>query len=172
MTQRRWSDPDSRAAYRDDQDPYADLYRAPRRGESGLREEPRRPDASPRWGTFPGRLGVCVVIGSAALGALVTALTGQQPGPVLGVFLVVGTVVAALAVRPRTGYLILPVPALSYLVAATIAGLIYDRSGDGSKAALAINASQWIAGGFLAMAAATLLALIITAVRWRRRTQY
>jgi hypothetical protein len=171
MTQRRWSDPDS-AAYRDDQDPYSGLYRAPRRGESRLREEPRRRDASPRWGTFPGRLGVCVVIGSAALGGLVTAVTGQQPGAVLGVFLVVGTVVAALAVRPRTGYLILPVPALSYLVAAMIAGLIYDRSNDASKAALAINATQWIAGGFVAMAAATLLAMVITAVRWRRKTQY
>jgi hypothetical protein len=171
MTQRRWGDPDSPAAYRDEQDPYADLYRAPRREQSRVREEPRRRDASPRWGNFPGRLGVCVVIGSAALGGLVTAVTGQQPGAVLGAFLVIGTLVAALAVRPRTGYLIIPVPALSYLVAAMIAGLIYDRSNDGSKAALAINASQWIAGGFVAMAAATLLAIVIAAARWRRKSR-
>jgi hypothetical protein len=112
-----------------------------------------------------------VVIGSAALGALLTAVAGQQPGAVLGVFVVVGTLIAGLAVRRRTGYLIIPVPALSYLVAAMIAGLIYDRSNDASRAALAIDATQWIAGGFVAMAIATLLAIVIFAVRWRRRSE-
>lgn len=110
-----------------------------------------------------------MVIGCAALGALVTALTNHEPGPVLGIFLVVGAIVAALAVRSRTGYLIIPVPALAYLVAAFIAGMIHDRASDGSTATLAINATQWIAGGFLAMAAATLLVIVITAVRWRRK---
>ena len=171
MTQPRWSDPESRTAYRDEPDPYEDLYRAPRRDGRRLPERPRGRDTLPRWGNFPGRFGVCVVIGSAALGALLTSLAGQQPGAVLGVFLVVGTLVAALAVRPRTGYLIIPVPALSYLVAAMIAGLIYDRSNDGSKAAMAINATQWIAGGFVAMAAATLLAIVIAAARWRRKSR-
>jgi hypothetical protein len=106
------------------------------------------------------------VIGSAALGALVTVLTRSQPGSVLGVFLVAGTVAAALAVQPRSGYLIIPVPALAYVVAAAMAGLIRDRATDTSGAALAVSAAQWIASGFLAMIAATVLAIAVTAARW------
>jgi hypothetical protein len=89
---------------------------------------------------------------------------------VLGVCLVAGTVAGALAVRPRTGYLILPVPAIAYLIAALIAGLIYNRSNDGSSTFLAVNGTQWIASGFIAMAVATGLAIVITAIRWRRFT--
>jgi hypothetical protein len=65
-------------------------------------------------------------------------------------------------------YLIIPVPALSYVVGATIAGLIHDRADDGSLTGLAVHAAQWIASGFLAMSVATLLAIAITAVRWPR----
>ena len=121
-----------------------------------------------RWGKLPGRFGVLVVIGSAAVGALVTAVTGSAPGIVLGACLVAGTVAGALAVRPRTGYLIIPVPAIAYLLAALIAGLIYNRSNDGSGTFLAVNGTQWIASGFIAMCLATGLAIVITALRWRR----
>jgi len=129
MTQRRWSDPESPTAYRDDADPYEDWYRVPQRGGSRLDAddaggwEDSRDVPARRWGMMPGRLGVCVVIGSAALGALISALTNQEPGAVLGVFLIFGSVAGSLVVRPRTGYLILPVPALAYLVAAFITGL-------------------------------------------------
>src|SRR5579875_177141 len=163
MTQRRWSDPESPTAYRDDADPYEDWYRVPQRGGSRLDAddaggwEDSRDVPARRWGMMPGRLGVCVVIGSAALGALISALTNQEPGAVLGVFLIFGSVAGSLVVRPRTGYLILPGPALAYLVAAFITGLIHDRATDTSNTTLAINATQWIAGGFIAMAAATLL---------------
>jgi hypothetical protein len=100
-----------------------------------------------------------LVIGGAALGALVTVLTRTEPGNVLAVFLVAGTVAAALAVRARAVYLIIPVPALAYVVAATIAGLIHDRATNTSLTALAIGATQWIASGFVAM----------TAARWPKR---
>ena len=53
---------------------------------------------------------VCIVIGAAALGALITALTGSQPGLLLGVLLVGGTITAALAVRSRAGLLVLAIP--------------------------------------------------------------
>jgi hypothetical protein len=95
-------------------------------------------------------------------------LSGSEPGSVLGVFVVAGTVAAVLAVRPRSAYLIIPVPALAYVVAATIAGLIHDRASDSSLTGLAVHAAQWIASGFLAMSAATLLAIALTAVRWPR----
>ena len=93
-------------------------------------------------------------------------VTRSVPGVLLGFFVVAGTIAAALAVRPRTGRLILPVPVLSYLVAALISGVVYNRSADSSKTALAIGAAQWIANGFFAMALATVLAAAIIAVRW------
>jgi hypothetical protein len=96
----------------------------------------------------------------------------SAPGFVLGVFVIIGTVAAALAVRPRAGRVIVPVPVLSYLVAALASGIIYNRSSDSSKAALAIGAAQWIASGFFAMAIATVLAVGLVTLRWylwRRR---
>jgi hypothetical protein len=141
------------------------------------REESRRrpPPAAgrPRWGELPARFGVSLVIVSAALGALVTVLARAQPGLALGCFLVAGAAGAALAVRARSVYRILPVPALAYLVSATMAGLIHDRGTAISLTSLLINAAQWIASGFVAMTAATVLITVVTVVRlyrsWRRR---
>jgi hypothetical protein len=99
-------------------------------------------------------------------------VTRSAPGFLLGLFVVTGTLAAALAVRPRTGRMIFPVPVLSYLVAALISGVVFDHSADSSKTALAIAAAQWVANGFFAMALATGLAVAITATRWflwRRR---
>ena len=93
-------------------------------------------------------------------------VTRSAPGFLLGLFVVAGTVAAALAVRPRTGWMIFPVPVLSYLVAALTSGVVFDRSADSSKTALAVAAAQWIADGFFAMALATVLAVAIIAVRW------
>jgi len=124
---------------------------------------------SQRWGSRPGRLGVFVVTGCAALGTLVTVAAGTEPGPVLGAAVVAGTAAAALAVRPRSVYVIIPVPALAYVAAATVAGLIHDRAGDTSLTGVAVHLAQWIASGFVAMSIATLLAIAATGVRWPRR---
>jgi hypothetical protein len=112
-----------------------------------------------------------VIIGAAALGAIITMLAGSEPGPVLGIFLVAGTVAAALAVQPRAVFLLIPIPALTYLIAGTAAGLIHDQATDTSRTTLALSAVQWIASGFIAMTAATVLAIAITIARgpWRRR---
>ena len=83
----------------------------------------------------------------------------------LGIFLLAGTAAGALAVRPRAAYLIIPVPALAYLAAAIVAGLVHDRAADTSHTALVISAAQWIASGFLAMSAATLLAIVVAVAR-------
>jgi hypothetical protein len=93
-------------------------------------------------------------------------VTGSAPGFLLGVFVIIGTVAAALAVRPRAGRTILPAPVLCYLVAALLAGVIYDHSTSSSQTALAIGAAQWVASGFVAMAIATVLAIVLIAVRW------
>jgi hypothetical protein len=155
--------PDLDGAYPDDDGAYRELYR-PRPGDG---RAPRR------WGALPGRTGVFIVIAAAALGALITAVTGSQPGLVLGVLLVGATITAALAVRPRAAYRVIPVPALAYVVAASLAGLISDRATGTSITALAVNGAQWIASGFIAMTVATGLAVVIALVRWytSRRVQ-
>jgi len=117
-------------------------------------------------GSLSGGLGVAIVAASTALGASATMLTGKEPGSILGVFVIIGTLAAAVAVRPQAGRTILPAPALSYLVAAMVTGVIYDHSADVSKTALAINAAQWIANGFFAMLLATALAVALVTVRW------
>jgi hypothetical protein len=117
-------------------------------------------------GSLRGGLAVCVILGSAALGAIATVVTKAQPGSTLGLFVLVGTVAAALAVEPRAGRAIFPVPALAYVAAALGAGVADDRTADSSKTALAVGATQWIASGFLVMVLATVLAVVLTAVRW------
>jgi hypothetical protein len=98
------------------------------------------------------------------LGAGATIATRAQPGQVLGGCIVIGTVAAALTVRPHAGRLIFPVPAISYLIAALVAGIVYNRST--SKTALVIGATQWIADGFFLMALATVLAIVVITARW------
>ena len=130
------------------------------------RRNSRRSPGPGRWGTLQGGLGVCIVVTSAAAGTVATIVTRSAPGFLLGLFVVAGTVIASLAVRPRAGRMIFPVPVLSYLVGALISGFIYNRSTGTSKTALAIGAAQWIANGFFAMALATVLAAAITTARW------
>lgn len=146
MSEPRWPDPDPRPT-------------------SGGRAVAARARRRRRWGALPGRTGVFIVIGSAALGAAATVAAGSEPGLALGVFLVAGTAAAALAVRPRAVYRIIPVPALGYVAAAIAAGLVHDRAADTSRAVLAVSAVQWISGGFVAMTAATVLAIVMTAAR-------
>jgi hypothetical protein len=115
-------------------------------------------------GSLSGGLGICVIVGSGVIGTIATIMTRAQPGSVLGLALLAGTVAAALTVQPRTGRLIFPVPALSYLVGAVASGVVYDRSSN--KTELAVGAAQWIANGFFVMVLATLLAIALTTVRW------
>ena len=133
--------------------------------EARGRRNPRRSPGAGRWGALQGGLGVCIIVASAAFGTIATMVTRSAPGFLLGVFVEAGTVVAALAVRPRTGRMIFPVPVLSYLVGALVSGFVFNRSGT-SKTALAIGAAQWVANGFFAMALATVLAVAIITVRW------
>jgi hypothetical protein len=137
----------------------------PRGGGAGHRPREHGGRLSRIWeGSLSGGLGVCVIVGSAAIGTGATIATHGQPGSALGLFVLAGTVAAALTVQSRTGRLIFPVPALSYLIAALVAGVAYDRSAD--KTEIAVGAAQWIANGFFVMVLATLLAIALTTVRW------
>ena len=130
----------------------------------GPRYPPDRPDRW--WGSRPGRLGIAFAAGGAAAGLVLTVLTRSEPGAMLGIFLLAGTAAGVLAVHPRAAYLLIPVPPLAYVAAAILAGLLHDRGTDTSHTALALSAAQWIAGGFVAMSAATLLAIVVATARW------
>jgi hypothetical protein len=129
-----------------------------------VRRSPDRPQSL--WGTRPGKLGVYTVIAGTGLGALITLVSGSEPGWVLGLLLVISTAIGGLAVTRRTAYLLIPVPAVAYTVAAFVTGYVHDRPIDTSRAELAASAVQWIAGGFFAMTVATLLAIAIVIGRW------
>jgi hypothetical protein len=139
----------------------------PDRQRAGEPRDARQPAGLGRWGSLRGGAGVAIVVGSAAAGAAITIATRTQPGEVLGGCIVAGTVAAALAVRPRAGRLIFPVPALSYLFAALVAGMVNNRSS--STTELVLGATQWIADGFFLMALATVLAIVLTTARWSLR---
>jgi hypothetical protein len=109
---------------------------------------------------------VLIVVAAAAIGAAATVASRREPGQALGAFVVAGTLAAATAVRARSAYAIIPVPALAYAVAAGVAGSVHDRAADTTLTALAVNGAQWIAGGFIAMTVATALAVLITLARW------
>jgi len=128
--------------------------------------DPRRRGLLARFGTLPGGLGVAIVAGSAFLGALITIAERRDPGAVLGVLVVLGTVVAGFAVRPRSVHTIIPAPTLFYVVAASVAGAINDRATDTSKIGLILHGGTWIASGFTAMSIATVLAIALTAIRY------
>jgi Domain of unknown function (DUF6542) len=118
-------------------------------------------------GSRQGRLGVAIVAGGAAIGAGATIATDGEPGLLLGLFLIAATIVAALVVALRSAYVLIPVPALAYTAAALLAGYVHDRSTvDTSLTGLAVSAVQWIADGFFAMSAATLIAILVPAGRW------
>jgi hypothetical protein len=133
----------------------------------------RRPDADtgePRrmlgWGRYPAWIGVLTVLAAALLGAAFTVASHRDPDRALGIFVAAGTLAAGISVRARSAYAITPVPAIAYAMAATIAGFIHDHAIDTSRTALSISAVQWIASGFIAMTATTVLAVILAVARW------
>lgn len=126
---------------------------------------PRRQGVLGWLGTLSGAYGIGIVAASAMLGAVITVVQRQDPGAVLGVLLVLGTVVAGFAVRTRSVRLVIPAPVFCYVPAAVIAGAINDRQEDTSKIGLVIHGGKWISSGFTAMTFATIVAVLITGVR-------
>ena len=133
----------------------------------------RRPDAiageprrKPGWGCYPAWIGVLTVLAAALLGAAFTVVSNRDPGRALGIFVAAGTLAAGISIRARSAYALTPVPAIAYATAAVIAGLIHDHALDTSRTALSLSAVQWIASGFFAMTATTMLAVILALARW------
>jgi hypothetical protein len=170
--------------YREDSDPFRSVEmsagphraadedgRAGRRADDGGagRRVDRRADRPPgrswRWGRLSGGRGALILVAAALLGAIITVAAKREPGAPLGWLIVAGTLIAGLAVRPRAAYLLVPWPALAYVVFGLAAGVIHNQSNP-SGSGLAVGAAQWIANGFLTMAVATVLAVVIALGRW------
>ena len=135
-------------------------------GAGRRRRAPAAERPSWRWGQMAGARGALIVIAAAVIGTAATAGTHHAPGYLLGGCVVAGTLAAALAVRPRAVYLLIPVPALAYLMGALTAGLIHQRSAGPGSSGLTVSVAQWFADGFVTMVAATALAAAIAIIRW------
>ena len=109
----------------------------------------------------------------AGVGAFATIITASEPGTLLGVALIAGALAGALSVRPTAAYRLVPVPALTGFAAALLAGVVHDRAIDTSHTEVAINALGWMSGGFVAMAAASAVTLVVAVARfaWQARRQ-
>lgn len=102
---------------------------------------------------------------AAGVGAFATIVTASEPGTLLGVVLITGALAGALAVHPSAAYRLVPVPALAGFAAALLAGAVHDRAADNSHTEMALNALGWISGGFVAMATATVVTLVVAVAR-------
>jgi len=170
MSELRWNDAGTRESARQSSRPTPDAGPTASRRSVSPRGGPnrQRPPASggpPRWGRLPWGRGIVLVAVAAGLGALLTIVTGSDPGFLLGLVVVLGTLAASVAVDARRAYLVIPAPALAYLVAGILVGVIHDRATDTSHTMLAINAARWVASVFLGMVVATALAVVITVGR-------
>jgi hypothetical protein len=124
------------------------------------------------WGRYPAWISVLMVPAAALLGAAFTVASHRDPGRLLGIFIVAGTVAAGTSIRARAAYAIIPAPVLAYAAAAVVAGLIHDRAIDTSRTALTISGVQWVGNGFIAMSAATVLAIVLAIARWLLSVHY
>jgi hypothetical protein len=76
-----------------------------------------------------------------------------------------GALISALCVDRRSLYVLIPLPALSYLVLAVVTGGIHDSGTATSTTQLGLSFLQWIGNGFFTIFAATLLVLLIFGAR-------
>ena len=103
---------------------------------------------------------------AALIGVIGTVVMGREPGFILGFCVTVGSVIAAFGVRRGKMHILIPLPALVLFIGAVLTGAYHDRGVDTSTTELGVNFLQWIAQVFFAMAAATILVLVIAGGRW------
>ena len=106
-----------------------------------------------------------IVAGATVLGVIFTLMAGQDPGVVLGVFVIIGSLAATLGIRRRAVYLLFPLPALALFLGALLAGVVHDSQLASSTAGWA-GSLQWFAGIFFPMVVGTVLVLLAGGGRW------
>jgi len=112
------------------------------------------------------RNALLVLVAATLIGIVATLLAGTEPGFLLSLFIIIGAIIATLGVRPGAVYLFFPLPAFAFFAGAVITGKIHDSSLSSSTAGLAAGFTQWVAGIFFPMCAATILVLLIGGARW------
>jgi hypothetical protein len=134
----------------------------PRDGLDALRVSPLL-----RWlGTMSTRTAVLVLVAATLIGVVFTLIAGSEPGFLLGIFITVGSVAAALGIRRGAVYLMFPLPAFAFFVAAFITGKVHDSSLTSSTTGLGVGGLQWIADIFFPTVIATIAVLVVGGARW------
>jgi hypothetical protein len=126
-----------------------------------------RPEGVSRMlGRMSTRTAMLVLFAFTAVGVIFTLIAGQEPGGLLGFFIIVGTIAAALGIRRGKVYLLFPAPALAFFVAAIITGKVHDAKLGSSTAGLGAGFTQWVAGMFFPAVVATIIVLLLGGGRW------
>ena len=112
------------------------------------------------------RSALLALVAGTVIGIVATLVAGSEPGFLLSLFIIIGALIATLGVRPGAVYLLFPLPAFAFFAGAVITGKIHDSSLSSSTAGLAAGFTQWVAGIFLPMCAATIGVLVIGGARW------
>jgi hypothetical protein len=120
-----------------------------------------------RWlGRLPTWTALLLLVAGTAVGVVVTLVAGQEPGGLLGFFIIVGAIAATLCIRPGKVYLLFPAPALAFFVAAVVTGKVHDAKLGSSTAGLGAGFTQWVAGIFFPAVVATIIVLLVGGGRW------
>ncbi len=120
-----------------------------------------------RWlGRMPTWTAVLLLFAGTVIGVIVTLVAGQEPGGLLGFFIIVGTIAAALCIRRGKVYLLFPVPALAFFLAAIVTGKVHDAKLGSSTAGLGAGFTQWVAGIFFPAVIATIIVVLVGGGRW------
>src|SRR6185437_578587 len=128
----------------------------PMGGQNGA--DALRPEGVSRMlGRMSTRTAMLVLFAFTAVGVIFTLIAGQEPGGLLGFFIIVGTIAAALGIRRGKVYLLFPAPALAFFVAAIIPGKVHDAKLGSSTAGLGAGFTQWVAGMFFPAVVATII---------------
>jgi len=107
-----------------------------------------------------------VLAAGAVLGVIFSVLANQEPGNLLGFFVIMGSIAAVLGIQRAKVYLLFPAPALAFFVAAVLAGKVHDAKLGSSTAATGVGFTQWVAGICFPAVVATILVLLIGGGRW------
>ncbi len=130
------------------------------------RRDPAWAEPARRGPALTGTGAVLLLAGTAAVAGVVDVVAGDSLRLVFAAGLVLGTLAAAVLVSYRDRLAVVFAPPLVYLVASAVAVLL-GRGGSGGG--LIDVAAGWLVYGFPAMATATGVALLVTAVRAARR---
>ncbi|MFJ2030689.1 DUF6542 domain-containing protein [Streptosporangium sp. NPDC087985] len=126
---------------------------------------PRRPGTAQEWPGLTGLTAVLVLTGVTAVGAVIEGLAGGGSGLVLDISVVVGAVMATVAISSGLVWLLIPMPPLVFVVMTVVASVIGGGDATGSVTRLVADVSVRVVKGFPAMVAASLLVIAIVVVR-------